>query len=133
MAEDTLVECKQSKGAIMSEPKFTQGKWRIFDKTKIGNGKDFVADCECMGCYFGRSGVDEANVVLISTALKMYESNERVLEETAIVQTAFTVACAQCKLSKPHCCECEIYKGMHAMFRRRDRVEALQKMAKGEE
>lgn len=116
----------------MSEPKFTPGPWRVFNETEVGTGKVWVTDCEDIEVGFGRRE-DKYNAALIAAAPEMYESNALCLDETCVMQVAFTFACAKCEISKDTKCEdCPISAGMRAMFRQRDRIAKLQKEARGE-
>jgi len=70
---------------------------------------------------------------LYKTAPEMYESNALCLDETCVMQIAFTFACAKCDISKDtKCKDCPIAAGMRAMFGQRDRIAKLQKEARGE-
>lgn len=124
----------------MSKLKFTPGPWRsapYFPQEWLNNGQKeqgyevtYGEDKEVVSERI----YTKEDAALIAAAPEMYESNALCLDETCVMQVAFTFACAKCEISKDTKCEdCPISAGMRAMFRQRDRMAKLQKKARGEE
>ena len=111
----------------MKEPKFTS--WHV---EKCGGRIEINMGDYSIALRDSTENMELA--VFIAAAPEMYESNALCLDETCVMQVAFTFACAKCEISKDtKCRDCPISAGMRAMFRQRDRIAKLQKKARGEE
>lgn len=133
-------EAKEKKG------KFTPGPWHILvPKPRYGNrechsiidgGGEYVAKTVTVSVLRGISAVKreerKANEHLIETAPDMYDGIGDAVETMRMIESTGAGICADCKWDRK-CSFCAMSEVLRLAVQCRDRLEKIQKKARGEE